>query len=288
MKNSGLNVKNTIKHRPTLISVFCSAPHIIWALLFIIIPLIFIAVYAFTDYDMNFSIANFKDFFSEKYLSILVRSIKLSFYATFICLIIGFPAAYFIYRTKPSMQKILILFVMFPMWMNFLIRTYAWQVILQDKGIINSFLGFLGFAPLKLMYNEGAVVLGMVYDFLPYMILPIYSVLCKLDFKLVEAALDLGCNHVGVLSRLIIPLSMPGVISGITMVFVPSISTFYISQKLGGGKFYLIGDAIETQYNANNNHMAAAISFVLMVIILIGMIILRKFSGDDAEEGIMP
>lgn len=288
MKNNGIFVKSGLKKRRNLITVFCTSPHIFWAVLFIIVPLIFIAVYAFTDYNMNFSLENFKDFFSEKYLTILFRSIKLSFYATIICLLVGFPAAYFIYRMKPSTQKILILFVMLPMWMNFLIRTYAWQVILQDKGIINSFLGVFGIAPLKLMYNEGAVVLGMVYDFLPYMILPIYSVLCKLDFKLVEAALDLGCNHLGVLGRLIIPLSMPGVISGVTMVFVPSISTFYISQKLGGGKFYLIGDAIETQYNANNNHMAAAISFVLMVIILIGMIVLRKFSGEEAEEGIMP
>ena len=177
--------------------------------------------------------------------------------------------------------------IMLPMWMNFLIRTYAWMVILQDTGIINNFLDNFGIGPFRMMYNEGAVVLGMVYDFLPYMILPIYSVLTKLDVRLVEAASDLGCNSAQVLRRVIIPHSLPGVISGITMVFVPSISTFYISQKLGGIDIFLIGDAIETQYNANNLHMAAAISFVLMVIILVSMAILNRFSSDDAG-GFMP
>ena len=171
--------------------------------------------------------------------------------------------------------------------MNFLIRTYAWMVLLQDTGVINSLLTSIGLKQMKLMYTEGAVVVGMVYDYLPYMVLPIYSIMTKLDHRLVEAASDLGCNPFGVFRKVIVPQSIPGVISGIMMVFVPSISTFYISQKLGGGKFYLIGDAIETQFNSNILHMAAAISFVLMVILLAGMFIMDRFS-DGGEGGLIP
>ena len=271
----------------SLLQKFAAAPHIVWSVLFIIIPLIFVVYYAFTDRDFNFTLENIKAFFSENYLLIFWRSVKLALIATFICLLIGYPAAYFISKASPKKQKILITLIMLPMWMNFLIRTYAWMVILQDTGIINSFLGKLGFDTIHIIGTESAVVIGMVYDFLPYMIMPIYSVMTKLDHRLIEAASDLGCNGFGVLRRVIIPLSVPGVISGITMVFVPSISTFYISQKLGGGKFYLIGDAIETQFLANNLHMAAALSFVLMVILLAGMFIVDRFS-DRSEGGFMP
>ncbi len=271
----------------SLLQKFAAAPHIVWSVLFIIIPLIFVVYYAFTDRDFNFTLENIKAFFSENYLLIFWRSVKLALIATFICLLIGYPAAYFISKASPKKQKILIMLIMLPMWMNFLIRTYAWMVILQDTGIINSFLGKLGFDTIHIIGTESAVVIGMVYDFLPYMIMPIYSVMTKLDHRLIEAASDLGCNGFGVLRRVIIPLSVPGVISGITMVFVPSISTFYISQKLGGGKFYLIGDAIETQFLANNLHMAAALSFVLMVILLAGMFIVDRFS-DRSEGGFMP
>ena len=215
--------------KKSLLSRLISAPYLVWAAMFVIVPMLIVAYYAFTDAAGNFTVANIKKL--SEYSVIFFRSILFSLIATVICLVIAYPIAYIISQKKGNKQRIFIMLLMLPMWMNFLIRTYAWQVILQDKGIINSFLGVFGIAPLKLMYNEGAVVSGMVYDFLPYMILPIYSVLCKLDFKLVEAALDLGCNHLGVLGRLIIPLSMPGVISGVTMVFVPSISTFYISQK---------------------------------------------------------
>ena len=205
-----------------------------------------------------------------------------------VCLLIGYPAAYYIARANAKQQKILIMLIMLPMWMNFLIRTYAWMVILQDTGIFNSVIGAIGLGPLKLMYTEGAVVLGMVYDYLPYMIMPIYSVMVKLDPRLVEAAYDLGCNPVQVIRKVVIPQSIPGVVSGIMMVFVPSISTFYISQKLGGGNFYLIGDAIETQvYTANNLHMAAAISLVLMVILLAGMVVMNRFSDDSAGGGLL-
>ncbi len=271
----------------SLLQKFAAAPHIVWSVLFIIIPLIFVVYYAFTDRDFNFTLENIKAFFGENYLLIFWRSVKLALIATFICLLIGYPAAYFISKASPKKQKILITLIMLPMWMNFLIRTYAWMVILQDTGIINSFLGKLGIDTIHIIGTESAVVIGMVYDFLPYMIMPIYSVMTKLDHRLIEAASDLGCNGFGVLRRVIIPHSIPGVISGITMVFVPSISTFYISQKLGGGKFYLIGDAIETQFLANNLHMAAALSFVLMVILLAGMFIVDRFS-DRNEGGFMP
>jgi len=270
MTGAGVRRKEVKKTVVTsLLTRFAAAPHVVWSVLFIVVPLIFVAYYAFTDREFAFTLENFAAFFTPKYMQILGRSVKLAVIATVVCLLIGYPAAYYIARANAKRQKILIMLIMLPMWMNFLIRTYAWMVILQDTGIFNSMIGAIGLGPLKLMYTEGAVVLGMVYDYLPYMIMPIYSVMVKLDPRLVEAAYDLGCNPVQVIRKVVIPQSIPGVVSGIMMVFVPSISTFYISQKLGGGNFYLIGDAIETQvYTANNLHMAAAISLVLMVILL--------------------
>lgn len=279
--------KKKTKKKGNLLAAFLAAPHIVWTVLFIVVPLIFVAVYAFTDRQMNFTFDNILDFFTPEKLYILWRSVKLALIATVICILIGYPAAYFISKANPKTQKLLILLIMLPMWMNFLIRTYAWMVILQNKGIINSIIGLIGLGPFKMINTEGAVIVGMVYDFLPYMILPIYSVMTKLDTRLIEAAADLGCNGFGVLTKVIIPHSLPGVFSGITMVFVPSISTFYISQKLGGGKFFLIGDLIESQYNANNIHAAAAISLVLMLIILASMAVLNHFS-DDSEGGFIP
>lgn len=275
------------KKKGSLLAAFLAAPHIAWTVLFIVVPLVFVALYAFTDREMNFTLANILDFFTPEKLYILWRSVKLALIATAICILIGYPAAYFISKANPRTQQLLIMLIMLPMWMNFLIRTYAWQVILQNKGIINSIVGLVGLGPFKMINTEGAVIVGMVYDFLPYMILPIYSVMTKLDIRLIEAASDLGCNSFRVLTKVIIPHSLPGVFSGITMVFVPSISTFYISQKLGGGKFFLVGDLIESQYNANNIHAAAAISLVLMLIILASMAILNKFS-DDAEGRMLP
>lgn len=266
------------------------APYSIWALLFVIVPLVFIAFYAFTDNSFAFTTENITRFFTEtvnvtnadgsstevrKYISIFLRSLKLAAISTLVCLILAYPIAYIMSRAKPKTQKTMVTLIMIPMWMNFLIRTYAWMTILQDSGIINSFLGKLGIGQISVIGTETAVILGMVYDFFPYMVLPIYSILAKMDGKLIEAAKDLGCGSFSVLRRVIFPLSMPGVISGITMVLIPSISTFYISQKLGSGKFLLIGDAIEGQYIANNLHFAAAIAFILMVILLITMAILK-------------
>ena len=207
---------------------------------------------------------------------------KLAVISTVICLLMGYPAAYIIARAPARTQKIMITLIMIPMWMNFLIRTYAWMTILQDTGLFNGLLGLLGLGRVHIIGTESAVVIGMVYDYFPYMILPIYSVMAKMDVKLLEAARDLGCNSYGVLRRVIWPLSLPGVISGVTMVLIPSISTFYISQKLGNGKFYLIGDAIEGQYTANNLHFAAAIAFILMVILLAAMAYMQRSANRKA------
>ncbi len=274
--------------RHSLLARYAAAPHTVWAVLFIIAPLIFVAYYAFTDSSGAFSISNIAEFFSPAYLKIFLRSVRLAIVATLICLLLGYPIAYFISRSKPKTQRLLILLLMLPMWMNFLIRTYAIMVLIQDTGIINSFLGNFGIGPISILGSEAAVVLGMVYDYLPYMILPIYSVMAKLDYRLVEAAGDLGCNGFGVLRKVILPLSLSGVVSGIIMVFVPSISTFYISQKLGGPDTLLIGDIIEQRYASSDYNMAAALSFVLMLILLIGLVIVNKYTDGDEGGGMLP
>lgn len=255
-------------------------PYIIWMLVFTMIPIVMIGITAFTDKSGNFSLANFQSAFH--YSGVFTKSLLIALISTAICLVVAYPLAYMMTRMKKSTQNTVIMLIMIPMWMNFLIRTYAWMTILQDTGILNSLLRTLGLGPLHMIGTEGAVVVGMVYDYFPYMILPIYSVMAKMDLKLEEAARDLGCNSWGVLRRVIFPLSLPGVISGITMVLIPSISTFYISQKLGNGKFYLIGDAIEGQYVANNLHFAAAIAFILMVILLAGMALMQRYANRKA------
>ena len=278
---------NSLVQRITLL------PYGVWAALFIIVPLAFVAYYAFTDSDFNFTMDNVMRFFTatsmvddgetvkevHTYLLIFGRSLKLAVISTFICLLMGYPLAYIMARSKDRTQKIMVTLIMIPMWMNFLIRTYAWMTILQDTGILNGLLGLLGLGQVHIIGTEAAVVIGMVYDYFPYMVVPIYSVMAKMDVRLLEAARDLGCPGISVLRRVVWPLSLPGVISGINMVLIPSISTFYISQKLGNGKFYLIGDAIEGQYVANNLHFAAAIAFILMVILLVCMALLRKLAN---------
>ena len=276
-----------------LIQRLTLTPYSVWAALFIVVPLIFVAYYAFTDASFRFTTENVTRFFTatsvvddgeavkevHTYLLIFMRSLKLSVISTLICLLMGYPIAYIMARAKARTQKIMVTLIMIPMWMNFLIRTYAWMTILQDTGIFNGLLSALGLGTVHIIGTEAAVVIGMVYDYFPYMIIPIYSVMAKMDVKLIEAARDLGCNGAGVLRRVIWPLSLPGVISGITMVLIPSISTFYISQKLGNGKFYLIGDAIEGQYVANNLHFAAAIAFILMIILLVCMALMQRLAN---------
>ncbi len=285
-------MKTVQNKKQGLIQRLCLAPYSVWAALFIVVPLIFVAYYAFTDSDFKFTTENIARFFTatsqtnagevHTYLIIFARSLKLAVISTLICLILGYPMAYIISRSNPRTQKILITLIMIPMWMNFLIRTYAWMTILQDSGIFNGILSFFGLGKIHIIGTEAAVIIGMVYDYFPYMILPIYSVMAKMDIKLLEAAKDLGCNNAGVIRRVIWPLSLPGVISGINMVLIPSISTFYISQKLGNGKFFLIGDAIEGQYTANNLHFAAAMAFILMIILLVCMAFMQHLADKKA------
>lgn len=277
------------------------APYTVWAVLFILVPLVFVAYYAFTDDNFAFTLENIQRFFVSTstvfqedgssqevrtYLLIFWRSLKLAIISTLVCLVLAYPLAYIMARAKPRTQKIFLTIIMIPMWMNFLIRTYAWMTILQDTGIFNNFLTLLHLPNIHIIGTEAAVVIGMVYDYIPYMILPLYSIMAKMDERLIEAARDLGCNSFGVLRRVIWPLSLPGVISGITMVLIPSVSTFYISQKLGDGKIMLIGDVIEGQYVANNLHFAAAIAFVLMILLLVCMAVMRKLAGRRVEGGL--
>jgi spermidine/putrescine transport system permease protein len=270
-------------------------PYTLWAAVFIVVPLVFVAYYAFTDNSFTFTFDNLIRFFNDRsqmgdtevrtYMLIFWRSLKLAVISTVICLLLGYPLAYIMSRASDRSQKIMMTLLMIPTWMNFLIRTYAWMTILQDTGLLNGLLSRLGLGNVHIIGTEGAVVIGMVYDYLPYMVLPIYSVMAKLDIRLIEAARDLGCNNYGVLRRVIFPLSMPGVLSGINMVLIPSVSTFYISQKLGNGKFFLIGDAIEGQYVANNLHFAAAMAFILMIILLVMMALIKKFTNNMAYGG---
>ena len=281
--------------RPARRQVLALGPYSAWAVLFILVPLLFVAYYAFTDDNFRFTLEHIQRFFTatssaeggevHTYLLIFWRSLKLALISTAICLVLGYPIAYIMARAKPKVQKTFMTVIMIPMWMNFLIRTYAWMTILQDTGIQNNFLAALHLGRIHIIGTEAAVVIGMVYDYFPYMILPLYSIMAKMDVKLLEAARDLGCSSFGVLRRVVWPLSLPGVISGVNMVLIPSISTFYISQKLGDGKFFLIGDAIEGQYVANNLHFAAAIAFVLMVVLLACMALLNHLAAQRTEGG---
>ena len=271
------------------------APYSVWAALFILVPLAFVAYYAFTDNSFAFTFDNISRFFTARstvedrevytYLLIFWRSVKLAVISTVICLLLGYPLAYIMARSSDRKQKIMMTLIMIPMWMNFLIRTYAWMTILQDSGILNGALSALGLGRVHIIGTEGAVVIGMVYDYLPYMVLPIYSIMAKMDLKLLEAARDLGCSGGGVLRRVILPLSLPGVLSGVNMLLIPSVSTFYISQKLGNGKFFLIGDAIEGQFVANNLHFAAAMAFILMVILLVVMALMKHYTNRMVYGG---
>lgn len=258
-----------------------SAPYLVWMTVFIAVPLLMIAVFAFTSNNGGFTIKNIQDV--GQYANIFFRSIWLSVIATAICLVMAYPVSFILSRMEKHKQATMLMIVMLPMWMNFLLRTYAWMTLLGNNGVINHLLGLMGIGPLKLINTSGAVVLGMVYNYLPFMILPLYSVMVKIDKSVIEAASDLGCSSFATLFRVIVPLSLPGITSGITMVFVPAISTFIISRMLGGGSNLLIGDLIEMQFlgNAYNPHLGAAISLVLMVIILVIMTVMNQFSPDD-------
>ena len=258
-----------------------SLPYIVWMIIFILVPLVMVAVFAFTNENGSVTIDNISNV--GQYSNIFVRSIWLALIATAICLVLAYPVAYILSRMEKHKQGTMLMIVMLPMWMNFLLRTYAWMTLLGNNGIINHLLGLVGLGPYKLINTSGAVVLGMVYNYLPFMILPLYSVMEKIDKSVIEAASDLGCNRGSVIFKVIVPLSLPGITSGITMVFVPAISTFIISRMLGGGSNLLIGDLIEMQFlgNSYNPHLGAAISLVLMIIILVIMTVMNQFSPDD-------
>lgn len=263
-------------------------PYVIWMAIFIIIPMALVVVFAFTDQSGSFTLKNISAV--GQYSNVFVRSIWLGAVATIICLVIGYPLAYIIARTPARRQSMMIMLVMLPMWMNFLLRTYAWMTLLEDNGIINNALASIGLGRLHLINTQGAVVLGMVYNYIPYMILPLYSILTKIDSSVIEAAQDLGADQKKVFLKVIFPMSMPGVITGITMVFVPAVSTFIISKMLGGGSNLLIGDLIDMQFlgSAYNPNLGSAISLVLMVLILISMGIMNQFDeGEDEKGGIM-
>ena len=261
--------------KKSLMSSISAAPHIFWAILFIVLPLIIVLFYAFTDGDGVFSFENILSL--SDYAPIFGLSIELAIIATAICLVIGYPLAYIIAKSKPKTQKIFIMLLMLPMWTNLLIRTYSIMAIFDDGGFLNSLLN----TSFHIIGTKGAVIFGMVYDFLPYMVLPIYTCVSKIDKYMWEAASDLGCSPSMTMIKVILPLSMSGIISGVTMVLVPSISTFYISQKLGGGTFEVIGDTIERQFVTGALNVGAAISLVMMILILISITIMNRFSDED-------
>ena len=268
-------------------SILLSGPYILWMLLFTLIPLGVMGYYALTDPDTGvFTLNNLREL--SLFLPTLGTSVWYSILSAFICLLLGYPVAYFIAHRSPVMQKILYMLIMLPMCMSFLLRTLAWVGLLETNGIINVLLGKLGVGTVEIIGTSGAVILGMVYNYLPYMILPLYATLVKIDNRLIEAAEDLGCNGTQVFGRVVLPLSMPGILSGITMVFVPAVSTFYISQKLGGAETMLIGDVIEKQFKTSNNpNMGAALSLLLMLMVLVCTGIMNRFGGDDEEGGVL-
>ena len=273
-------------------------PYVIWMALFVVAPIIMVVIYAFSASVGGFTLDNFAKM--GTYTVVFTRSFKLALIATAICVLIGYPVSYKMSKEGPRFQRLAMVLIMLPMWMNFLLRTYSWMAILENNGLLNQLFRKIGLIALynnifgtdisffRMINTQGAVVLGMVYNYLPFMILPIYSVICKLDHSLLEAARDLGANSFQVFRRVILPLSLPGVLSGITMVFVPSVSTFAISKMLGGGTEMLLGDLIEQQYmgGAYNPYLGAAISLVMMVIVVICMVVMNRF-GEGEEQAVM-
>lgn len=262
-----------------------AAPYTVWMAIFIIVPMMLVIGFAFTGRSGAFTLHNIEGV--GQYSNVFLRSIWLGAIATAICLALGYPLAYIISHLSAKRQNIMIMLVMLPMWMNFLLRTYAWMTLLEDNGLINTFLASIGMGKLQLINTQGAVVLGMVYNYIPYMVLPLYSVLTKIDRSVIEAAQDLGADQLKVFFKVILPMSMPGVISGITMVFVPAVSTFIISKMLGGGANLMIGDLIDMQFlgSAYNPNLGSAISLVLMVLILICMGIMNQFDDGETNGG---
>ena len=276
-----------MNRRSSLLQRFVAAPYTVWSVLFIVVPLIMVVYYTFTDSNGVFTTVNVAKLFEKEYLSIFGRSVAYAFIATVVCLVIAFPLAYFISQSKPSTQKLAIMLTMLPMWTNLVIRTYSLGNLIEDTGVINTVLGLLD-DPIHMINTPFAVILGMVYNYLPFMLLPIHTVISKLDKSVIEASQDLGCNKFNVIMRVILPLSKSGIVSGITMVFVPAISTFYISKKLGGTDNRLIGEVIEDSFlNSENWNFGSAISVVLMIIIMLSIAVVNKFSDDEESGGMI-
>ena len=275
-----------------------AVPYEVWMAIFVVAPIVIIVVYAFSSADGGFSLEIFVSM--GEYTDVFLRAFKLALIATAVCLLIGYPVSYWMSREGKSFQRVAMVLIVLPMWMNFLLRTYSWMTILENNGLLNQLFQKIGLIALynrvtgadveffNMINTQGAVVLGMVYNYLPFMILPIYTIIIKLDRSLIEAARDLGANSVMVFRKVILPLSLPGVLSGITMVFVPSVSTFAISRMLGGGTELLLGDLIERQFlgGAYNPQLGAAISLVMMVIVLVCMLVMNRF-GEGEEQAVM-
>ena len=281
-------MKNTSESKKSkLWGALPAAPYVLWMVAFIVIPLGMVVFFALTDSQGQFTLENIAR--GGEYMSVLLRSIKLAAIATVLCVLIAYPLAYILSRKQGLQKQTLFIMVMLPMWMNFLLRTFAWMTILENNGLINKFLGLYGIGPLHRINTQGAVMLGMVYNYIPFMILPIYTTMCKIGNDVIEAAQDLGGNTFQVMARVVIPLSLPGVSTGITMVFVPAISTFIISKMLGGGTNQLIGDIIELQFlgNSYNPNLGSAISLVLMVVVLLCMSIMNNFDDEEMEGRIL-
>ena len=277
----------SVKKNKSSWGVLPSIPYIAWMVTFIIIPLGMVAYFALTNAQGQFTLENIAR--GGEHMSVLLRSIKLAAIATVLCVVIAYPLAYILSRKQGFQKQTLSIMVMLPMWMNFLLRTYAWMTILENNGLINKFLSLFGIGPLQMINTQGAVILGMVYNYIPFMILPLYTTMCKIGNDVIEAAQDLGGSPLQVMAKVVIPLSLPGVSTGITMVFVPAISTFIISKMLGGGTNQLIGDIIELQFlgNSYNPNLGSAISLVLMVVVLLCMSIMSNFDDEEMEGRIL-
>ena len=275
-----------------------AVPYVVWMALFVVAPIIMVVFYAFSSAEGGFTLQNFANM--GTYAVVFGRSFKLALIATIVCLLIGYPVSYMMSKEGPGFQRLAMVLIMLPMWINFLLRTYSWMSILENNGLLNRLFQAIGLIDLyngifgtsleffPMLNTQGAVVLGMVYNYLPFMILPIYSVIVKLDKSLIDAARDLGANSFTVFRRVILPLSFPGILSGITMVFVPSVSTFAISKMLGGGTELMLGDLIEQQFlgGAYNPQLGAAISLVMMVIVVVCMVVMNRF-GEGEEQAVM-
>lgn len=265
---------------------FLATPYLVWMAIFIIVPLFIVIYYSLTTIDGGFTLDNYKKFFDPIYLGVLWRSLKIAFFCTLWCLLLGYPLALILTTSDFVRKRYLIFLCILPMWMNMLLRTYAWMTLLQKNGILNTILGWFGVEPIQMLYTSGAVYVGLIYNFLPFMILPIYSVMVKMDRSLIEAAEDLGANRFQVFRKIIFPKSLPGVITGITMVFMPAVTTFVISRLLGGGQYTMIGNLIEKQFLESGNwYFGSAISILMMILILVSMYIMKLLGSKDSVGG---